>query len=162
MTATSSVTVRLVSGDEVTIPAALLNGDGDSEPRFVGMSVDGYVVVEAYGMRYGVTACCGASAKGSMTGDDEPVIVCRACYAEVDEMLGAPMDVPAENRWQPDEDPIDPESLGLVLDAALVEVGRRRTIAAELRASGLTERADQWQAKASRLAEAIGNLRQIG
>ena len=81
-------TVTLDSGDEVTIPAALLDGDGDESPRFVGMSGDGYVVVEAYGMRYGLTPCCGASAKGGEYG-----IVCRACYGEIDPLLGGPMDV---------------------------------------------------------------------
>lgn len=40
-------------------------------------------VAESMGMRYYLTPCCGASAKGSESG-----IVCRACYYLIDEALG--------------------------------------------------------------------------
>lgn len=43
-------------------------------------------VAEAHGMRYYLTDCCGASAKGC-----DGYIGCRACYNEVDPVLG---DVP--------------------------------------------------------------------
>lgn len=41
----------------------------------------------SYGTVYPLTPCCAASAKGSMAGD-EPATVCRACYHEIDPMLG--------------------------------------------------------------------------
>jgi hypothetical protein len=41
------------------------------------------VVAEGYGMRYYLTDCCGASAKGL-----EHYVGCRACYREVDPALG--------------------------------------------------------------------------
>jgi len=163
MTAPATRTVRLVSGDEVTIPESLVGPESlhTDNPRFVGMSPEGWVVVEAYGLRYGLTPCCGASAKGSMVGD-EPAIVCRACYAEVDPLLGGEATVNPDDVWQPDEDPIDPESLGLVLDAATERVEALRATAKECAAMGSHVAAERFYAKASRLAEAVGNLRQIG
>lgn len=41
------------------------------------------VIAEGYGMRYYLTPCCGASAKGC-----DGYIGCRACYAEIDPSLG--------------------------------------------------------------------------
>jgi hypothetical protein len=92
MPATHTATVTLDSGDVVTLPVALIDGDGDESPRFVGMTADGYAVVEAYGITYGLTKCCGASAKGSFVGD-EPATVCRSCYHEIDPALGGPVEV---------------------------------------------------------------------
>lgn len=153
----NSRVVRLVSGDEVTIPAALLDGDGEDAPRFVGMT-DGYVVVEAHGMRYGLTPCCGASATGSMV-DDVPAIVCRSCYEEVDPFLGAPMEVHPDNAWMPDEDTLDPESLDLLLGASGEVVQRLRRDALVCEWDGATAAAARLRARAARLAEAIDNMR---
>ena len=56
------------------------------------------VIAESEGFRYYLTECCGASAKGC-----DGYIGCRACYREVDPMLG---DVPdkamrsVDGRWE--------------------------------------------------------------
>lgn len=154
---TTTRTVRLVSGDEVTIPATLLDGDGENYPRFVGMSADGLVVVEAYGLRYELTSCCGASAKGSA--DSSTGCVCRDCYAEVPASMGGCPTVEADSMWQPDEDPVDHESLALVLEAAEQRVDGLRASAREAREGGAGAWADRLDAKAARLAEAVANLR---
>jgi hypothetical protein len=68
-------------------------------PLFIGYSARGYKVVEdqEIGLRYGLTKCCGASAKGSWSElKEEGVVVCRSCYREVDEELGGPMEPVAE------------------------------------------------------------------
>lgn len=52
------------------------------------------VVAESEGMRYYLTECCGASAKGM-----EGYIGCRSCYAEIDPQLG---DVPDQRMVQVD------------------------------------------------------------
>lgn len=41
------------------------------------------IIAESEGMRYYLTECCAASAKGSGEG-----VVCRACYQYIDERLG--------------------------------------------------------------------------
>jgi len=92
MTDSTTTIVVLASGATAAVPTPLITGDGVESPRFVGVSEEGYLLVEAYGMTYGLTPCCFASATGSMIGD-EPVICCRACYEEVDEFLGGPMTV---------------------------------------------------------------------
>jgi hypothetical protein len=47
----------------------------------------GYLVAQNDGMRYFLTDCCQASAKGSMD-----AVVCRACYREVDDAYGGAYD----------------------------------------------------------------------
>jgi hypothetical protein len=47
------------------------------------------VVAESHGMRYYLTPCCGASAKGL-----DGYIGCRSCYEEVDPRLGAGVEGP--------------------------------------------------------------------
>lgn len=54
----------------------------------VGLSADGYVVVESGSMKFGLTPCCFTSATGTEDG-----IACRSCYTEVDWSLGGNMDV---------------------------------------------------------------------
>lgn len=54
----------------------------------IGLSADGYVVVESGSQQYGLTACCDTSATGTEDG-----IACRSCYADVDWALGGHMDV---------------------------------------------------------------------
>jgi hypothetical protein len=87
-------TVTLASGARVAVPVRLLEADpeyadlGIESPRFVGLSDEGYLVVQCDGLQYGLTTCCDASAKGGEHG-----IVCRACYREIDPLLGGPMDV---------------------------------------------------------------------
>lgn len=44
-------------------------------------------VADSEGMRYYLTDCCGASAKGSVA-SGEPAVVCRCCYVEVPDELG--------------------------------------------------------------------------
>lgn len=46
------------------------------------------VIAQSMGMRYYLTECCGASAKGGAEGT-----ICRACYRPIDEALGG---VPAQ------------------------------------------------------------------
>ena len=56
------------------------------QENMAGVYLDGsyyWVVGESYGMFYPLTECCGASAKGSMG-----AVVCRACYAEIDPLMG--------------------------------------------------------------------------
>lgn len=64
--------------------------------RILGRDGIGWVAEDPScgGFRYYLTACCGASAKGSVAGG-EPATVCRSCYVEVDPMLG---DLPASDR----------------------------------------------------------------
>ena len=87
-------TVTLASGARVAVPVRLLEADeaGRLDPEVgvlgVGLSDEGYLVVQCDGLQYGLTTCCDASAKGGEHG-----IVCRACYREIDPLLGGPMDV---------------------------------------------------------------------
>jgi hypothetical protein len=56
-----------------------------AEAKYVGRDTTGALYISD-GMLFYVTDCCGGSAKGSAnvaTG-----VVCRACYTEVDPMLG--------------------------------------------------------------------------
>lgn len=53
------------------------------------------IVAEGYGMRYYLTDCCGASAKGSVGGENGMgATVCRSCYYEIDYALGGIPDKP--------------------------------------------------------------------
>jgi len=63
---------------------------GYAVDTFVGMSSEGYAVCKEGRMQWGLTNCCGASAKGSMG-----AIVCRNCCEEIDPMLGGDIDVAA-------------------------------------------------------------------
>lgn len=61
--------------------------------RIIGRDASGRQVAECEGMRYYVTECCGASAKGAGDG-----VVCRACYQPVDDAYGGlpgPVEEPA-------------------------------------------------------------------
>lgn len=78
-----------------TLTAILTDGRAIEVPegvKVLGVTSDGYVVAEADGLAYGLTPCCGASATGSFV-DDEPAIVCRSCYDEVDPLLGGEVTV---------------------------------------------------------------------
>lgn len=50
------------------------------------------LIAESEGLRYYLTACCLASAKG--TANAESGVCCRACYAELDPAMGG---VPGES-----------------------------------------------------------------
>jgi len=55
---------------------------------FVGLTAEGYQVIDAGGWTYPLTPCCGASATGSIDG-----IACRGCYGDIDPTLGC-VDLP--------------------------------------------------------------------
>ena len=72
----------LENGEYVLIPGSLLND-------FVGIDEDGNPLIRYHeapfaGKLLGITACCGASAKGL-----EGYIGCRSCYEEVSPRLGS-------------------------------------------------------------------------
>lgn len=71
-----------------------------------GRVAEGYLLAEAHGMRYFLTDCCGASAKGL-----EDCIGCRGCYHEVDPSLG---DVYTAKRYGPVVHPLGPADLVLL------------------------------------------------
>jgi hypothetical protein len=58
-------------------------------------------VAESEGMRYYLTECCGASAKGL-----EGYIGCRSCYAEIDPALGGLPDQEAVTDWSDPQRPV--------------------------------------------------------
>lgn len=68
----------------------LLAAQQPEVPEVLVLGRDGTgVVAESHGMRYYLTDCCGASAKGSGDG-----IVCRGCYEYIDPWLGGLPDEP--------------------------------------------------------------------
>lgn len=142
-----SKTYTLASGDEYTLPAL---ADG---VRFLGVSQEGYAVVESDGLSYGLTPCCGASATGSMTDDGEPAIVCRSCYAECDPLLGGPVliDDPIA------EDGVDVEALAEVLNAARAQVETLRLKARETLRDA-PKASTRFAVRASILADAIDRV----
>ncbi len=76
--------VELADGRRVSVPRGAL-------VTFRGLDRYGYHVhaaEELSGYTYGVTRCCGASAKGA-----DAEVVCRACYTVVDPYLGGPAEV---------------------------------------------------------------------
>lgn len=70
------------------------------------------VIAESDGMRFYLTECCGASAKGL-----EDYIGCRSCYGEIDPSLGGVPDKEALTNWS-----TDPPTFGGFRDKPIVWV----------------------------------------
>jgi hypothetical protein len=92
---TGPASVTLSNGQVVSV-------DRDVADKFRGLSAEGYQVIVGWEdstqpngeYLIGLTPCCQAATTGSSNGSDEDGgVVCRACYNDVDPMLGADIKV---------------------------------------------------------------------
>lgn len=76
--------VPLASGRSAFVPSGLVD-------RFVGMSPEGYRVIDSEIGLIALTDCCAAAVTGCIA-DDFPVICCKGCYVSVEAVLGSPVE----------------------------------------------------------------------